>query len=580
MKRTLKKKIIGSFLLVVILVMIPVCVMVINVAGNASYKALNNVVKRSSVMGRKIIDDLYPGEWHIKDGDIYKGDKPIDHSEVASNVKENLGLDLLFLQKDKVVSSSIQDKSGNALSSVDIDEENKNMIFNEGKSDNLRVNLNGEKYLIHIEPIKNSDNDVIGAIGIGMGEASIKNYIKETNILDQLGVVNVICIVVLILVIFIANKLSNYLTYNIKKASAFAKQLAEGNLDYKIEDYDDSNRRLKPKKTPDDEVGELMKALNVAGNNLRELIGSVQQNAQSLSEMATTLNASMDDIGKGSEEVVNGVNEVAMDTQNNASAAQETAASIEEVANNSKIVYKETASVSNDSNSALEAAKAGTDKVDQAVQAIGNIKHTTNNVSSVINDLQVSSNKIGEMVSIISGIAEQTNLLALNAAIEAARAGEQGRGFAVVAEEVRKLAEQSKDATEEIITFVKDIQEKTQKATSAMDEELVQVEIGVEKTNSTSEEFNKIFDIVENMNKNVEKIATSTKEQSSIAEEMARVMDEFSQNTQHTASASQEISASVEERNGAINEIEQAINELKSMSEQLSEKTKKFTITK
>ena len=117
---------------------------------------------------------------------------------------------------------------------------------------------------------------------------------------------------------------------------------------------------------------------------------------------------------------------------------------------------------------AMDEANAGTEAVEASVAQIISVEKIVNDSALTVDKLGERSKEIGQIVESISGIAEQTNLLALNAAIEAARAGEHGRGFAVVSEEVRKLAEESQEASQKIATLIGEIQAETTNAVDSM----------------------------------------------------------------------------------------------------------------
>jgi len=134
--------------------------------------------------------------------------------------------------------------------------------------------------------------------------------------------------------------------------------------------------------------------------------------------------------------------------------------------------------------------------------------------------LQNQTNKISEVVTVISGIAEQINLLALNAAIEAARAGEQGRGFAVVADEVRTLANRTQASTSEISDTITQLQNETNKTVGAMNNALDKAKETESFVADTTERLRSIADAVDAINNMIMHIATATEEQTSVTEEI------------------------------------------------------------
>ena len=166
-----------------------------------------------------------------------------------------------------------------------------------------------------------------------------------------------------------------------------------------------------------------------------------------------------------------------------------------------------------------------------------------------------SINKINYISDAIAGITEQTNLLALNASIEAARAGEAGKGFAVVAEEIRKLAEQSKESTDEIKEIVSDISKKSGNSTTAMDESMSMLMEQDKSIESTKEIFNKIVDSIKGLAFSMKLINDSTHDMNGDKEIVTSEINEISNISQEVASVSEEVTASSEEVTATMNEL-------------------------
>src|SRR5438552_2211397 len=197
------------------------------------------------------------------------------------------------------------------------------------------------------------------------------------------------------------------------------------------------------------------------------------------------------------------------------------------------------------------------DEIGQAGTAFNRMKNSLRAIADSVSgtakkmdELGKSSDQIGQIVGVINDIADQTNLLALNAAIEAARAGEQGRGFAVVADEVRKLAERTTTATKEIAGMIKNIQQETKTAVTAMETGTKQVEEGVKSTIQAGGSLKEIIHMAEQVGEMVMQIATAAMEQSSASEEVnqnmekiAKLVKESADGAQQSAKACQDLSS-------------------------------------
>jgi methyl-accepting chemotaxis protein len=151
---------------------------------------------------------------------------------------------------------------------------------------------------------------------------------------------------------------------------------------------------------------------------------------------------------------------------------------------------------------------------------MGEIERTVASASDDVFQLGQRSDEIGTIIAVIRGIAEQTNLLALNAAIEAARAGEQGRGFAVVADEVRKLAEKTGSATEEISQMIGGIQTQVKQTVVSMEESRNHVQAGVGRAEKAGQSLAEILDSVQGVSAMMARITSLAGEQQSLADDI------------------------------------------------------------
>src|SRR6266571_3351744 len=277
--------------------------------------------------------------------------------------------------------------------------------------------------------------------------------------------------------------------------------------------------------TTEDEIGQAGTAFNRMKNSLREMIQSIAGTAQHVASASEELSSSATQQAQSAETQKDQTAQVA-------TAMQEMSSTVLQVSENS--------------NKAAEASRQAAETARRG----GAIADSVSGTAKKMDELGKSSDQIGQIVGVINDIADQTNLLALNAAIEAARAGEQGRGFAVVADEVRKLAERTTTATKEIAGMIKNIQQETKTAVTAMETGTKQVEEGVKSTIQAGGSLKEIIHMAEQVGEMVMQIATAAMEQSSASEEVnqnmekiAKLVKESVDGAQQSAKACQDLSS-------------------------------------
>ena len=258
--------------------------------------------------------------------------------------------------------------------------------------------------------------------------------------------------------------------------------------------------------TRKDEVGAVANEVDLLLDGLTDLIkGIVSQSATVLSNV-TAMNHGAHGVQEISNQQLEQVDIIV-------TAVNEMTAAIREVAQNAQLTATDIEQVNTLSNE-------GKQITNEAVRQNEQVSKTVSTTSRAISDLATSSKNIASVLDVIRGIAEQTNLLALNAAIEAARAGEQGRGFAVVADEVRSLASKTQASTDDIQAMIESLQKGVKEAVFAIEEGLVSVNSSVEKSNLTRAALDSIVEATKRVSDASIQIATSTEEQSQVAEEV------------------------------------------------------------
>jgi methyl-accepting chemotaxis protein len=275
-----------------------------------------------------------------------------------------------------------------------------------------------------------------------------------------------------------------------------------------------------------DEIGQVGEAFNSGIASMREVLVAVAQGAETLSAATTQISA---------RSVQSAGNAHAQSSKTNqiAAAAQEMTATIGEISHNAE-------NAANASRESAETANQGGEVMRAAAVTMEKIAAATHNVSDKMTSLAHRSEEIGKVVNVIQEISEQTNLLALNAAIEAARAGEHGRGFAVVAGEVRRLAERTKGATEEIAGTIRSIQEETRETLQVMQDSRTAVETGMGETAHARQSLDAIIESSKQVEHQIHLIATAATEQTSASGEISESAGQISQLSGETAQGAEE----------------------------------------
>jgi len=289
-----------------------------------------------------------------------------------------------------------------------------------------------------------------------------------------------------------------------------------------------------------DEIGRLSHWFDVFLENLHTIISDVANATREVASASTEIAASAEEMSAGMEEQQRQAGQVS-------SAVEEMNASVTEVA-------QKATGAADSSRSAGEQAQAGGEIVSQTINGMEAISTEVNESAEAVGELGKRGEQIGEVINVINDIAEQTNLLALNAAIEAARAGEHGRGFAVVADEVRKLAERTTKATEEVAESIQAIQSETDTAVKRMQSGRERVSQGVDLARQAGESLQSIVSGSQEVASMIQTIAAAAEEQSSASGEIARNMEsinavtnESAQAVQQSAGAASQLSAKAEQ---------------------------------
>jgi methyl-accepting chemotaxis protein len=302
-----------------------------------------------------------------------------------------------------------------------------------------------------------------------------------------------------------------------------------------------------------DEVAELARWFNTFMDKLHEILSRVSSTSGSLVAAGEQIAAAALQQSHGAELQRDQASHVV-------TAMHEMADTVQQVSENSNRAAAA-------SQKAAETARQGGKVVEETLSRMSAIAQSAGETASKVQELGKQSEQIGEIIGVIDDIADQTNLLALNAAIEAARAGEQGRGFAVVADEVRKLAERTSGATQEISGMIRRIQAETKSAVTAMQAGTKEVELGVELTTQAGSSLRDIIDVSEQVGDMVTHIATAATQQSATTGEINRNIEQIAHITASSATGAQQTTSALQDLSALASNLQRLVGQFRLRSE-------------
>lgn len=325
-----------------------------------------------------------------------------------------------------------------------------------------------------------------------------------------------------------------------------------------------------------DELGDLQRALYDMTLKIGDLLKEVSKTTEQMAAASQQLNSSSMESANAATSVAQSVADAAAVVVQQQTAVTNGTDSVASISQSVKSISQETEEVAQEADQAAKKAEAGNLVVEKSVNQIHSVEEKVRTTAQLVDELGARSQEIGAIVDTISDLAGQTNLLALNAAIEAARAGEQGRGFAVVAEEVRKLAEQSATAAQQIADLIGRIQDDTSKAVASMDSGRQAVVQGAESVEGLRQVFEEINGLVINVAGKIESMSDSIQHVAGQSSEITNHMEQIDTGAAKVADNMQSISAATEEQSASAQEIASASDSLARQAQDVQENLQKF----
>ncbi len=327
-----------------------------------------------------------------------------------------------------------------------------------------------------------------------------------------------------------------------------------------------------------DELTEVSERFNKFIGYIQRLLLQIQDVINRLSHMANGISNLTFQSNESIQNIFGNTQRITKATKDSATTLESTAAAIEEISANSQLIAKRSNRAYEESVQNRLKATQGMEAVREASTTIKEIERAVGDSSRVLEELKGQSRKIGKIVLTITAISRQTNLLALNAAIEAARAGEQGKGFVVVAANVKKLAEQSAKAAEEIGALIGEIQHKTNKAVEEMSLGKDKVQEGVKIINQAGGYLDEIGMASESVNVQVQDISKSSVEQSKNIEAISLSIENLSITTKTTTKEVDGVLESLKSQRDSIQDMAKITKHLSMVADEMNRMLAHFVL--
>ncbi len=326
------------------------------------------------------------------------------------------------------------------------------------------------------------------------------------------------------------------------------------------------------------QILDLADSLNMALDNLNQLLGKMSANAIAIGYSSAEMLTSGEEMNSNTREIASAITQMSHGAQTQVSRVDESSVLVETMLKNANEMREKSEAINAVAQKGVENSKQGVTLALKMVDSVGEISDYSKRTTESMVVLTERSSEISRVLSVITDIAAQTNLLALNAAIEAAQAGDAGRGFAVVAEEIRKLAEDSRRSASEIETLIDDVQRDTSEASSIIGTMNKSVESSLSASNQASSVFREIANDSALTLQHSEGVMEATQIQTENISKVVVITEEIVVIAEETAAGTEQVSASATELATGMDNYMDKSTWLNQVSDELKTGAEKFTL--